>query len=363
MESIPSSMEDRAVGRIRPFRSGDIPAVAALRQQVFRFSERRTGERLAAYFERMFFGNPWVDDDLSSLVFEDQMGRVRGFLGVVPRRMLFRGRSIRVAVATQLMVAPGSPGLIGRRFARALISGPQDLTISDAANDAARRIWEGVGGGSSAIHSLTWTRSLAPCRYAAFRLGRGALRPLALVARPFCRAADRLTTSFPAPAGHEELLRVSDMASHADAMMSDRVLRPIYEDGALEWLLCQVADKRQFGALHRVLVRNERHDVIGWFLYFLRPGAVAQVLQIAARGSAADRVLDHLLHHAWRQGAIALSGRVEPAWLPELAARNCAITRDGPWMLVHARQPEILCAIERGQAFLSRLEGEWWMSF
>jgi hypothetical protein len=31
--------------------------------------------------------------------------------------------------------------------------------------------------------------------------------------------------------------------------------------------------------------------------------------------------------------------------------------------LVHSRDPEIMAAIHRGEAFLSRLEGEWWLRF
>jgi hypothetical protein len=32
-------------------------------------------------------------------------------------------------------------------------------------------------------------------------------------------------------------------------------------------------------------------------------------------------------------------------------------------MLVHARHQEIVNAIHRGDAFLSRSEGEWWIRF
>jgi len=49
--------------------------------------------------------------------------------------------------------------------------------------------------------------------------------------------------------------------------------------------------------------------------------------------------------------------------VPELAALGCGFGRDGPWVLIHSRRPEILPAVERGDAFLSRLDGEWWLSF
>jgi hypothetical protein len=35
----------------------------------------------------------------------------------------------------------------------------------------------------------------------------------------------------------------------------------------------------------------------------------------------------------------------------------------GPWVLVHARDPEFVRAFEHGDAFFSRLEGEWCLRF
>ena len=154
-------------GRIRALKRDDIPHLVALSQQAFRRGERVRADALAAYFERIFFHSPWVDADLPSLVYEDETGRVGGFVGVVPRRMLFRGEPIRVAVAISLMVAPRYGGRVGRRLMSQLLSGPQELSLTDDANDAARRLWESLGGECSPIYGLRWTRPLRPCRYAA----------------------------------------------------------------------------------------------------------------------------------------------------------------------------------------------------
>src|SRR5437016_2379146 len=206
---------------------------------------------MTAYFERIFFQNPWVDADLPSLVYEDETGRVGGFVGVVPRRMLFRGEPIRVAVTTQLMVAPRYGGQVGRRLMSRLLAGPQELSITDDANDAARRLWESLGGECSPIYGLRWTRPLRPCCYAGRRLARRAFgRGVAFAARP------------------------------------------------------------PFGA------------------------------------------------------AGALAGRVEPWLVDALGGANWAILRWlHQWTLLHSPRPEILHAIERGDALLSHLDGEWWLSF
>lgn len=367
----PAAEVGTVTGRIRPVQREDIPGVVALRQHVFRFSERKTPEALAAYLETVFFRNPWVGCELPSWVYEDETGRIAGFLGVLPRRMSFRGELLRVAVGTQLMVAPGSRGLIGRRLVRAFISGPQDLTLSDAANDAARTIWESVGGHVSVLHSLHWARTLRRLQYAALRQGGdGLLRRAAFVARRVGGIAEGLVARLPGDPrrprpveGAQETLTPAAILARWHDVVGQRALRPVYEDGSLGWLLSQAAQKRSLGTLQQILLRSAAGDVLGWFIYFSCPGGVSEVVQLAARRGAQTCVLAHLFWHAWHNGAVAVAGRLEASWVRELAEQGCAFTREGPWMLVHARRPEILQAIVGGDAFLSPLEGEWWMSF
>jgi len=334
---------------------------------VFRFSERERTERLVAYLEHIFYAHPWAQDDLPSLVYEDERGRVAGFLGVIPRPMLFQGSAIRAAVATQLMVAPESRGLVGRRLMRAFLAGPQDLSLSDTANDPARLLWESLGGSVSVTHSLSWTRTLRPRRHYASRASSGgpARRAAWLAARPVLAVADALATRLvqQAPPGSTEPLDAAEMAATLPRLVGPRALRPVYEDGSLGWLLEQAADKRQFGELRQRLVRGPGSEVAGWFLYYRDGGGVGQVLQVAAPRSGLALVLRHLFYDAWRGGLAAIAGRLEPAWAAELGAQRCRFERTGPWVLIHARRTEILHAIVCGDAFVSRLEGEWWLSF
>ena len=55
--------------------------------------------------------------------------------------------------------------------------------------------------------------------------------------------------------------------------------------------------------------------------------------------------------------------RVDPRNVQELSYRHCWCRWDGTSTLVHSRHPDVMAAIHRGDAFLSRLEGEWWMRF
>jgi hypothetical protein len=115
--------------------------------------------------------------------------------------------------------------------------------------------------------------------------------------------------------------------------------------------------------LRGVAARGADGALVGWYLYYANAGGVGQVVQVAARRDRGGDILHCLFHDAWAKGVVALVGRLEPGLLPALGAHGALLARDGPWVLVQSQHPELLAAIHRGDAFLSRLDGEWWMSF
>ncbi len=345
---------------MRALEPADLPEIVALRREVFRQSERPDDADLLAYMRRIFLENPWREAGVWSLVYEDPSGRVGGFLGVVPRIMMLRGEPLRVAVATQLMVAVEHRGLAGLRLVRAYHDGPYDLCLSDAANDAGRRLWQSVGGEVAPVWGYGWERVLRPLAHrVAGRTGTTLARSLGaaaamLVRRPGWRKASRRGTTAP--------LDAARMAEAAPRLLQEYALRPRYEDGSLPWLLAQVAEKRQFGTLEGALVCDG--DVVaGWFLYCLASSGSAEVVQLVARAPDRERLLAHLSHHAWRRGAHTLNGRLSPDWLPALAAGRCGLRADAPCVVFGSTRLDVLRAMERGDVFLSRADGEWWLSF
>lgn len=88
---------------------------------------------------------------------------------------------------------------------------------------------------------------------------------------------------------------------------------------------------------------------------------MSEVVQLGARPERYGALLDHLFYAAWRDGSVAVSGRLQPPFLETLSDKACGFSRNGPPVLVHSRHPELLRAVRDGQGFLSRLEGEWWM--
>jgi hypothetical protein len=140
-------------------------------------------------------------------------------------------------------------------------------------------------------------------------------------------------------------------------------LRPDYRGEAFSWLLARAAEKQMYGTLHRAVVRELNGEAVGWYLCYLKPGGIGQVLQFGARPRRVCEVLNCLSFEALRHGAVAISGGVEPRFTRELAASRCELSWPDCAVLAHSTNREILNAINGGDAFLSRLEGEWWARF
>jgi hypothetical protein len=362
---------DLAKATIRVFAEDDVPAVAALFARVYPDQRWSSQAACESYFREMLFDNPWRDLDLPSWVAEER-GRIIGFQTVMPRPMLFRRRPIRVAVSTQFMVEPERRhGFTALQLIQACLSGPQDLTLADGATDLSQRIWKRIGGAVPLLYNVHWTRPLRPARYALSLLeGRAALPPpLTFAARPLAALADAVAARlFPNRFLREEtelaedVLDPATMLAHLPDATGGNALQPVYDSRSLAWLLDQTARKTCHGRL-RARAVYDGGRLIGWYLYYVQAGGVGEVVQIAARQDAFDRVLQRLLADAWRHGVTAVRGRIDPRYVQELSNRHCWCRWDGTSTLVHSRHPDVMAAIHRGDAFLSRLEGEWWMRF
>ena len=360
---------------IRPFTKNDVPQVVKLFQKVF-FNNGQaapSSSKLDAYFEEMFFHNPWVDEEIPSLVYEAGDGEIIGFIGIIPRRMQLHGRPIRAAISMHFMVEPGSRStLAGVQLLKTFFSGPQDLSMTDSAGVVGRKIWEGVGGATAVAYSINWMRLLRPSRYVLRFLARRnrPLRLLAVALRPLCPIVDAIAgRALPRRFGRPDAsLKEADldketlMAGIAQ-FTSGYALRPDYDPESLFWLLAK-ADQLAFpGALRKLALRNAGGELVGWYLYELRADGMGEVLQVVGRKKSFGEVLDHLFHHGWRNGAIALSGRLVPEFAQEFSDRYCFFNCSGPWTLTHSKSQEVLQAIYQGDLFLTRLEGEWCTRF
>jgi len=351
---------------VRPLATGDIPAVAQLFARVYPRTHWNSPAECEAYFHQLFFANPWLDQRLPSWVAMEG-ARAVGFIGVVPRPMRLRGRPLQAAVVTQLMVEQdGRHGMIAAQLLRKALAGPQALTISDGANETSRKMWEALGGLTSALYSLQWRRLLRPAQSALQRASSPHGRAAALLATPVAVLADAYAAHHRAlrrPSGLiEEPLDGAALLDGLDRAAQRVALSPRYDPASLDWLLGQARAKRRHGELNARLLREPGGAIAGWFLYYAN-AATSKVLQLHAHDGAEQAVLDHLFQHAWRRGATVIEGRMEPRLAHVLGQRHCLFQSTNAFALIQSRDAETLGALARGDAFFSRLEGEWWMRF
>jgi len=359
------------MGKVRPFVREDIPQVVDLHPRAFEDSNRPP----SAYFEEVFFRNPWFDEAMPSLVYERDKDNIVGFLGVVPRRLSFKRQTVQAAIASHFMVEPHSRStMAGLKLLKTFLAGPQDLSISDTVSYQGRKVWEVFSGQTAWIYSLRWKRTLRPTP---IRCGQSVLRqwrpliPVAIASKFVGSILDVVAEQTRgrrfrpvAPGGSELEIDESTMIAHLPRFVGAESLHPEYDDCSLKWLLDRAAGKKQHGKLQKIGVRNISGEFIGWYIYYLKPGAGGQVLQIAAKQSSISEVLDSLFSHAWRGRANGLYGRLVPSLinaLAETSSISCDCSKYG--MMVHARNPELLSVIHSGDAFLSQLEGEWATGF
>jgi hypothetical protein len=363
----------RTNGRVRPLHKDDIPKIAALHDRIMGRAPGKAPGSTEEHFTRIFLRHPWHNPALPSLVYETDNGEIAGCVGIMPRVMRYCGSPITVAVTHNFMVAPDArTAMAGLQLAQQVLAGPQDMSLAEG-NNTSRRIWERFGGSASLLYSLHWTRPLQPAHYVLSLLDkRGLPGLLTAILRPLCSLADTMLPrllskrfSLNAPECRGEELDAAAMCAVLDKPGADCKLGPAPDVKSLSWQL-QALESRAGQKLHRVLVRDNKDEVLGFYLYYAdKARATGTLVQLCAIHPAQrEAVLDHLFHHARLQGLCALSGHMDPALFALLAKKSCVFHHDGnSWLLVHSRRPELVQTVNAGLACLSPLEGEWWVNY
>ncbi len=188
----------RMTGRIRPLASEDIPQVADLHLKVDSGPDETSTESLNSrrkHLTQVFLENPWRGETSDSLVYQEDDGRITGFIGVVPRRMSLNGKAVRAAIMSEFVVDSSARGFIGVQLLSKALAGPQDFSFSDQSNEAGRKMVERFGGITSIQYS-TRCRSRGP------RTGRSRQAGFQIPARSIC------STFFPRGVDVREIIGV-----------------------------------------------------------------------------------------------------------------------------------------------------------
>ncbi|HEX2713220.1 MAG TPA: hypothetical protein VHM88_13555, partial [Candidatus Acidoferrales bacterium] len=239
---------------VRRFVKEDIPQVADLHRRVSRPAEPMKGwmEFYRRYFSEIYLDNPLSDNTLTSLVYEETPGRIVGFLGVMPRRMLFDGQPVLMAVCSNFVVDPGRRGQVGLQLLKRCLEGPQDLSITDEAGDNLRKAWEWCGGAMALPYSIHWIRPLQPAQVVLALLGgRKPLVSFAGALAPAARIVDALVTRLAQspfhlspPRGSREDLDTAMLLACLPKFAADCAVRPDYDTRSVEWVLERAAQPK-----------------------------------------------------------------------------------------------------------------------
>jgi GNAT superfamily N-acetyltransferase len=362
---------------VRPLRIADLADVAELHRRVTG-SGPKTPRIEAAYhrwFSEALFRDPMATahDAVRPLVHEDERGVIDGFLAVSARRMRIGSKTYLAALSSQFVVDPAARSrLVGFELLRRFLTGPQDLSIADEANEPSARLWRSLGGVSSDLYGTAWFRPLRPCSLMAEIVARRrpALRPARTIASPALRALDAMTIRLPGPqrpAADSELrvepLTAESYVEHAPRFIARNDLVPDHDIDSVRWALSRAKGPGRGAPLESSLIRGQDGEPLGLYVATLPAGGIAEVVHAAAIERARRPVIRHLIHRAFEAGALSIGGRVHPPLMRAISQSFGILHARGSHMLLHARRPELLAAFDRGVATFSRLEGEWCIRF
>lgn len=362
------------MSEIRPLTAAEIPAVAGLFQRAFRDRDKAPPAALTAYLRQHYLEAPGYDPEIAPLVHVADDGEVSGFIGVNALPMSHGDRKLRAAVCGSLVVERrDSDPMAGARLLKAFLAGPQDLSFSETSSEVSAQMWSKLRGVALPQYSLDWVRVIRPSAFVLALASRriGAVRLLA----PLGRGLDRYLrgrmpenalrwSGIPERWSVKGGLKVAEIdragfAALIEPLTRQFALRPDWSDEQLAYIVGEAAEDRSQGEAVFASVSTAGGKPIGAFLYHLRPGGIARVMQVLAASGQAGPVIDCLIGHAAERGAAGLFGRTQPALLDGLLGRRMAFLHLAS-TVVHSREPELVNASLNAEGFFNGLAGESW---
>jgi len=353
---------------IRSLTKNDLPLLNELQSRGLDVTDEqnRLADRVfTELFPKLFMEHPWADTRFSSLVAADKDDRLTGLQAVMNRPFRFGDRTIQAAISAELYVAPESRNsLCGIQLVKKFLSGPQDCSLCDAANEKTRQLWNRFGGESLPLYGLTWMAVLSPARFAAAmalknsKPGR-AVRPIAALIDRTAERFWKTKSEYDASEMHGEPLTVDHVAALAPVFMAERSVAPIYGAAGAKWIWNRLNFiTRGAGPSRQTLVLDRLNRPVGWHIYQWKPGQVARVSQLVAKAGSEDAVFAHLLRTLRQSGAPGAIGRVQSEFLAALSDADCLFKRRSRFVLFHSKDEAIRSAFRSGSAFLSMLDAE-----
>ena len=317
-----------------------------------------------AFLRRTILDDPWRDEELPSLVATDESGEILGFIGSQVRRFKFGERDLRAVCPSHLVVVPdGRAGAAGALLARRLLNAGQDFSISDTASDDVVRIWRTFNGHVDSARACDWLIVLRAGRWLGGVAGRGLRRrsvgrdQIPVGALPLHAAPGVARRRWPEldPEVRGEDATAEAIAASLAETTRGLAIRPDYDGEFLDHVLDGV--KALLGTPHLRLVRRGGRS-IGWYTYVLDGHGPAKVLQVGASEAEAEHVVGEMVAHVKGQGAVLITGRLEPHLVGPLR-RRLAVVGFARQPTIHSHDPELLGILQTPTSLLTRLDSEW----
>lgn len=350
---------------VRPFAQADVPAVAGMFQRILRNVREPASPDLESYLADIFLGGS--DGDITSSVYLREDGAVAGFMGVMPMTFLVRERLVRAAVCGTFMVdGYRSDPFAGARLMRAFLAGPQDISLSETANDISTIMWRKMNAAILPGHSLEWLCVFQPASFLTEMAASKAA--VARILSPLARPADALLRHINPPAWRKTASpqRALPSADTDDETTADLFIRftesfaarPHWQNH-LHQMIAHARRKALYGSMVRRVVYARNGEPVGLFLYYGDRGRIGRAVQVLAGPGQTGAVIDSMLADADRRGLTALRGRTMPVLLEAMMG--------GPFLflnasssIVHARDPALAAPFLSGEAFFNGFAGESW---
>lgn len=360
------------MSEVRPFTASDVSVVAEMFQRILRKTRQPATSSLEAYLQELFLDAPDAQPDITSLIHKRDDGSVSGFLGVLPLALDFEGRPLRGALCGTMMVDRHTEDpFAGARLVRAFFAGPQDISLTETANDVSTAMWRKMRATVLPDYSLEWIRLIRPAGFMVelAAAGIGAARVFSPLARPIDALIRRRSTDGEAHWSHFTRL---PKASLVDADVDEDELldlfpkltahypmRPTWHRDTLARTIVHARRKANYGQGVRRVVRTGSGHPVGLYIYYGDSGRIGRAIQVMSLPGQEGAVIDNMIAHAASNGLVALRGRTQPALLNAMLGRRFAFVHASS-SIVHARDPALVQPFLDGRAFFNGFAGESW---
>lgn len=356
---------------IRPIKSEDIPQLVVLLIKNFPFLANKDEKSVSVDLEEVLFFNPWKNTEMPSLVYEESNGKIKGFIGISPRTMNFRGETITVAITHNLFIEPGKySGLVAAKFFKSVIHGPQDLVVSGSAGNNSKMMWKRNGGYIAHLYSIGWRIPLRPARCVLnYIKKKDKLTYLSKLLNPVASGFDYLLQPVIKKSRTEnniadvylKEMNPTKVVQYQKEFSARCSLQPDYTPEKLKWVMGIASKASHLGTLTCRGVFDINGMFLGWFTMYINPHGKSEVIQMHAKEGYENTILSNLIRFAEDFGSVELIGRLNPDFMSVLSGKYSFFRPGRMWMLYHSKNPDIVSAVARGDVFLSRFEDDLWL--